>query len=83
MSSRILFQTAYAVRFRALLPRFISVLEKHGHLSLNPALREQLMKDSASFIYSLLKEAHINVGKKRNGGVNHVSKIPGQDVHLA
>ncbi|MBI0679111.1 hypothetical protein HCH73_18960 [Citrobacter koseri] len=35
-------------RLRALLPQLIPAMEKHGHLSLNPALREQLLKVSAS-----------------------------------
>ncbi|EBP0843401.1 hypothetical protein NW381_001393 [Salmonella enterica] len=49
-------------------------MEKHGHLSLNPALREQLLKVSASSIDRLLKEAHTTAGKKRNRTVNRVSK---------
>lgn len=49
-------------------------MEKHGHINLNPALRDQLMKISASFIDRLLKEAHSTAGKKRNRVVNRVSK---------
>jgi len=49
-------------------------MEKHGHLSLNPALREQFMKISASSIDRLLKEAHTTAGKKRNRVVNRVNK---------
>jgi hypothetical protein len=61
-------------RLRALLPQLIPAMEKHGHLSLNPTLREQLMKISASSIDRLLKEAHTTAGKKRNRVVNRVSK---------
>ncbi len=49
-------------------------MEKHGYLCLNPALREQLLKVSASSIDRLLKEAHTTAGKKRNRAVNRVSK---------
>ncbi|EKR1732252.1 TPA_asm: hypothetical protein G4L33_004684, partial [Salmonella enterica subsp. enterica serovar Madelia] len=49
-------------RLKALLPQ------------LNPALREQLLKVSASSIDRLLKEAHTTAGKKRNRTVNRVSK---------
>ncbi|ECG5644049.1 hypothetical protein E1K64_20245 [Salmonella enterica subsp. enterica serovar Poona] len=61
-------------RLRALLPQLIPAMEKLGHLSLNPALREQLLKVSASSIDRLLKEAHTTAGKKRNRAVNRVSK---------
>lgn len=61
-------------RLRALLPQFIPAMAKHGHLSLNPALREQLMEVSASSVDRLLKEAHTIAGKKRNRVVNRVSK---------
>jgi hypothetical protein len=33
-------------------------MEKHGHLSLNPAFHEQLLKVSALSIDRLLKETH-------------------------
>ncbi|EEP0997522.1 hypothetical protein HAY25_004598 [Salmonella enterica] len=45
-------------RLRALLLQLIPVMEKHGHLSLNPSLHEQLLKVSASSIDRLFKEAH-------------------------
>ncbi|WP_158784172.1 DDE-type integrase/transposase/recombinase [Pantoea sp. BAV 3049] len=61
-------------RLKALLPQLIPVMEKLGHLSLNPALRDQLLKVSASSIDRLLKEAHTTAGKKRNRAVNRVSK---------
>ncbi|HFD8837553.1 TPA: ISNCY family transposase, partial [Salmonella enterica] len=64
----------YGKRFRALLPQLIPAMEKHRHLSLNPALRGQLLKVSASSIDRLLKEAHTTAGKKRNRVVNRVSK---------
>lgn len=51
-------------RLKALLPQLIPALEKHGHLCLNPALREQLLKVSASSIDRLLKDAHTTAGKK-------------------
>lgn len=53
-------------RLKALLPQLIPAMEKHGHLCLNPALREQLLKVSASSIERLLKDAHVTAGKKRN-----------------
>lgn len=61
-------------RLKALLPQLIPAMEKHGHLCLNPALREQLLKVSASSIDRLLKEAHTTASKKRNRVVNRVSK---------
>lgn len=61
-------------RLKALLPQLIPSMEKHGHLSLNPVLRDQLMKISASSIDCLLKEAHTTAGKKRNRAVDRVSK---------
>ncbi|MCE2004209.1 hypothetical protein [Enterobacter asburiae] len=61
-------------RLRALLPQLIPAMEKYGHLSLNPTLREQLLKVSASSIDRLLKEAHSTAGKKRSRVVNRVSK---------
>lgn len=61
-------------RLKALLPQLIPAMEKHGHLCLNPALREQLLKVSASSIERLLKDAHVTAGKKRNRVVNRVSK---------
>ncbi|HAG0930504.1 TPA: hypothetical protein G8S40_004580 [Salmonella enterica] len=57
-------------RLRALLPQLIPAMEKHGHLSRNPVLREQRLKVSASSIDRLLKEAHTTAGKKRNRAVN-------------
>lgn len=56
------------------MPQLIPAMEKHGHISLNPALREQLMRISASSIDRLLKEARTTAGKKRNRVVNRVSK---------
>ena len=41
-------------RLRASLPQLIPAMERHGHISLNPALREQLMKISASSVARLL-----------------------------
>ena len=61
-------------RLRASLPQLIPAMERHGRISLNPALREQLMKISASSVDRLLKEAYTTAGKKRNRVVNRVSK---------
>ncbi|ECI4647523.1 hypothetical protein DQY68_25605 [Salmonella enterica subsp. salamae] len=61
-------------RLKALLLQLIPAMEKHGHLSLNPALRGQLLKVIASSIDRLLKEAHTTAGKKRNRAVSRVSK---------
>ncbi|MCB2248794.1 hypothetical protein KTQ81_18275 [Salmonella enterica subsp. diarizonae] len=38
------------------MSQLIPAMERHGHLSLNPALREQLMKVSASSIDRWLKD---------------------------
>jgi hypothetical protein len=54
-------------------------MEKHGHLSLNLAHRELLLKDSASSIDRPLKEAHTTAGKKCNRAV----KVSRQDAHRA
>ncbi|ENL5099430.1 hypothetical protein AB5G50_004633 [Salmonella enterica] len=62
-------------RLKALLPQLIPAMEKHGHLSLNPALREQLLKVSASSIDRLLKETHTTAGKKES------MKKPGQSLN--
>lgn len=51
---------------KTFLPQLIPAMDKHDHLSLNPALREQLLKVSASSIDRLLKEAHTSASKKRN-----------------
>lgn len=59
---------------KALLIQLIPAMEKQGHLSLNPALRKQLLKVSASSIDRLLKEAHTTAAKKRNRAVSRVSK---------
>lgn len=61
-------------RLRAFLPQLIPSMEKHGHISLNPELRVQLMKISASSIDRLLKEAHSTAGKKCSRVFNRVSK---------
>lgn len=61
-------------RLKALIPQLIPAMERHGHLCLNPTLREQLIKISASSIDRLLKEAHATAGKKRNRAINRVSK---------
>ena len=53
-------------RHRALLLQLIPSIE-HGHISLNPELRVQLMKNSASSIDRLLKEAHSTAGKNATG----------------
>ncbi|MBH3000343.1 hypothetical protein I5M74_22465 [Serratia marcescens] len=55
-------------------PQLIPAVEKHGHLSLNPALYEQLLNVSASSIDRLLK-ARTTAGKKHIQAVNHVTRI--------
>lgn len=62
------------MRQNALLPQFIPAIEKHGHLSLNPALREQLLKVSAS-IDRLLKEAHTSSVKSVTGHLTASVKV--------
>lgn len=61
-------------RLKALLPQLIPAMEKHGHLCLNPILRQQLLKVSASSIDRLLKEAHTTAARKRNRVINRISK---------
>ncbi|EBW7149060.1 hypothetical protein BZK42_22105 [Citrobacter braakii] len=50
-------------------------MEKHGHLSLNPVLRDQLMKINASSIDRLLKEAHTAAGKNATGRLTASAKV--------
>ncbi|MFM4810548.1 transposase family protein [Aeromonas hydrophila] len=61
-------------RLKALLPQLIPAMEKHGHLCLNPILRQQLLKVSASSIDRLLKEAHTTAARRRNRVINRISK---------
>ena len=52
-------------RLKPLLPILLPALERHGHLSLDPAVREQLLAVSASTIDRMLSNARASTGGRR------------------
>jgi len=42
-------------RLKAILPEMVEVMERHGHLSLDPEVRNQVLRISAATIDRLLK----------------------------
>ena len=56
----------YGKRLKALLPILVPALERHGHLSLDPRVREQLMSVSAATIDRRLAPARaMTAGQRR------------------
>ena len=52
-------------RLKPLLPVLLPALERHGHISLDPAVREQLLTVSASTIDRMLSGARASAGGRR------------------
>lgn len=52
-------------RLKPLLPVLLPALERHGHISLDPALREHLLAVSASTIDGMLSAARASAGGRR------------------
>jgi hypothetical protein len=52
-------------RLKPLLPVLLPALERHGHLSLDPAIREHLLAVSASTIDRMLSGARASTGGRR------------------
>jgi hypothetical protein len=52
-------------RLKPLLPVLLPALERHGHISLDPALREHLLAVSASTIDRMLSGARASAGGRR------------------
>ena len=59
-------------RLKALLPILVPALERHGHLGLDPQVREQLMAVSATTIDRRLAEARsVTAGRRRRRSVQN------------
>ena len=52
-------------RLKAALPNFVDSMERHGHLSLDPAVRERLHSASAATLDRLLKPIRSTAGNRR------------------
>ena len=52
-------------RLKAALPNFVDSMERHGHLSLDPAVRERLHSASAATLDRLLKPIRATAGSRR------------------
>ena len=52
-------------RLKAALPNFVDSMERHGHLSLDPAVRERLLSASAATLDRLLKPIRTTAGSRR------------------
>ena len=53
-------------RLKAALPNFVDSMERHGHLSLDPAVRERLHSASTVTLDRLLKPIRSTAGSRRN-----------------
>lgn len=51
-------------RLKPLIPMLVAAMERHGHLALNPAVRERLEAISAATINRILKPVHQDVGSR-------------------
>ena len=58
-------------RLKALIPLLVDVMERHGHLGLDPIIRSKVLQVSAATIDRMLTAArfHIDVQRKRRKGV--------------
>ena len=52
-------------RLKAALPSMVESLERHGHLDLDPDVRERLFSVSASTIVRLLRPVRVKAGSRR------------------
>ena len=53
-------------RLKAALPNLMDSMERHGHLSLDPAVREHLLSASAATLDRLLRPIRSTAGSRRN-----------------
>ena len=53
-------------RLKAALANFVDSMERHGHLSLDPVVRERFLSASAATLDRLLKPIGSSVGSRRN-----------------
>jgi hypothetical protein len=67
-------------RLKALIPKLVDALERHGHLDLDPVIKDKLLKVSAATIDRMLANAraHIDGQRRRRTGVGSAirSSIP-------
>lgn len=58
-------------RLKALIPTLIAAMEQHGHLDLDPTVKERLLRISAATIDRLLNDTrkHIEGKRRRNSGI--------------
>ena len=52
-------------RLKAALPHLVESMERHGHLALDPEVRERLLVASAATLYRLLKPIRPTAGSRR------------------
>ena len=55
-------------RRKAALPNFVDSMERHGHLSLDPVVRERLLSASAATLDRLLRPIRATSGSRRKRG---------------
>ena len=53
-------------RLKAALANFVDSMERHGHLSLDPVVRERLLSVRAATLDRLLRPTRANAGSRRN-----------------
>ena len=58
-------------RLKALIPKLVDAMERHGHLDLDPVIKSKLVQISAATIDRMLADArlHIDGQRKRRKGV--------------
>ena len=69
-------------RLKAALPHLIESMERHGHLDLDPEVRERLLTASAATLDRLLKPIRTTVAsrRKRRRNLSAGRNIPGPDL---
>jgi hypothetical protein len=65
-------------RLKAVLPRLVAALEQHGHLALDPSVRERVLAASAATIGRLLApvRSHTSRRKKRKTATKASKEVP-------
>lgn len=65
-------------RLKAILPDLVTSLEQHGHLALDPAVRQRLLAASAATIYRLLASVRSTATgrKKRKKATKSSQQVP-------
>lgn len=58
-------------RLKAAIPILISAMERHGHLDLDPSVKQQVLQVSSATIDRLLSETrrHVDGKRRRSGGI--------------